>query len=395
MKMFPREMSPETKIALKAQIDSIYTALQNGADFAEMAKANSDDKRTADQGGVMPWFSSGRMISEFATPAFALKNDSDMSKPIETPYGYHIIKRLAKRPVPTFEESETMIENRIKQDPQRSETSKIVFIDKLKIEYNYTENNDAVEKISDKKIEDPLDRSNPQLFVLNGKSYAMSDFLVWLKKEKIESGAYNAYFGKWVDAEITAYEDSRLEEKYPDFRYLLQEYHDGMLLFNISEEKIWNYAALDSAGLESFYNKSGKKYSWEERFKGMVVTCKNDSARQEAEKFLASGMSAQEVMDMLNTNKTAISINEGAWEKGSNPVVDYFVWGGPAPANFKSELNFVRGDKIPPETKTLDEARGLYISDYQNFLEEQWIKELHDKYKITVNKKLLKTIKGV
>ena len=127
----------------------------------------------------------------------------------------------------------------------------------------------------------------------------------------------------------------------------------------------------------------------------MVITCKNDSARQEADKFLAEELDTQEILDLMNSKEKLITITEGAWEKGVNPIVDFYVWNGPEPANFDSALTFIRGDKIQPEQKKLEEARGLYVSDYQKVIEEKWLKELHSKYKVTVNKKLLKTIKGV
>ncbi len=216
-----------------------------------------------------------------------------------------------------------------------------------------------------------------------------------MKEKHTEPVSFLSQFNNWVEYEITELENSKLEMKYPEFRYLVQEYHDGILLFNISEEKIWNFASKDTVGLEEYYRKNKNKYLWEERFKGMVVNCKNDSTREEADKFFAAEMTVAEITDLLNEKENLISINEGAWEKGANPVVDYYVWNGPKPNNFNSELSFVRGDKIPPEPKTLDESRGLYVSDYQKYLEDKWIKELRAKYKITVNKKLLKSINGV
>jgi peptidyl-prolyl cis-trans isomerase SurA len=395
MKMFPKDMTPEIKAQLKVQIDSIYTVLKNGADFAELAKATSDDKRSAVQGGEMAWFSSGRMIPEFANAAFAIQNIGDYSEPIETPYGYHIIKKLDTRPVATFEESKANLETRIKQDPERSITSKQVFIDKLKTQYNYSENTDVKNKLFNKNSNDTLDFANQVLFKIDNKSFTVEKFQKYLKEKNTEPVSFLSQFNNWVEAEITALENSKLEEKYPDFRYLIQEYHDGILLFNISEEKIWNFASVDTLGLEEYYKKNTNKYSWEERFKGMVVTCKNDSVREEADKFFAAEMTVPEILDLLNAKENLISINESAWEKGANPVVDYYVWNGPKPNNFNSELTFIRGDKIPPQPKILDEARGLYVSDYQKYLEEKWLKELRAKYKITVNKKLLKSINGV
>lgn len=395
MKMFPQDATPEIKKALKVEIDSIYQELLNGADFAELAKTKSDDKRSAEKGGEMPWFSYGRMIPEFAEPAFAINNIGDYTEPIETNYGFHIIKKLDIRPIPSFEESKVNLENKIKQDPERSITSKQVFIEKLKAEYNYRENEEGKNKLKSKNSSDTLEYVNIELFYLNDSAFTVNQFQEFLKSTNTEPVPFLPLFDKWVEYEITAYEDSKLEEKYPDFRYLMQEYHDGILLFNISEEKIWNFASEDTVGLEEFYKKNTGKYMWEERFKGMIVTCKNDSVREEADKFFAAEMSTEEIIDQLNKSKNLITIKEGAWEKGANPVVDYYVWNGPEPANFDSELNFIRGDKVAPEAKNLNEARGLYVSDYQKYVEDKWIKELRSKYKIKVDKKLLKTIDGV
>lgn len=395
MKMFPQNVTPEIKTNLKEQIDSIYAELKKGADFAELARIKSDDKRSSQQGGEMPWFSSGRMIPEFANPAFALKNVGDISEPIETAFGYHIIKKLNSKPVPSFEESKAMLEERIKQDPERSITSKQVFVDKLKAEYNYSENAEGKGKLRNINTNDTIEYSNFEIFRIDNKSYTFEQFRAYLKKTNAPAEPSINQFNNWVEDEITALENSKLEEKYPDFRYLFQEYHDGILLFNISEEKIWNFAAQDTVGLEEFYRKNSSKYLWEERFKGMIVTCKDAAAREEVDKFFEAGIPVSEITDQLNKTENLITITEGAWEKGANPVVDYFVWNGPEPANFNSEVSFIRGDKIPPEPKTLTEARGLYVSDYQKYLEENWIRDLRAKYKIKVNKKLLKTIKSV
>ncbi len=394
MKTFPSNMTPEIKNKIKTQIDSIYTELQNGADFAELAKEKSDDKSSASEGGVQQWFGVGKMIPEFANPAFALKNDGDYTKPIETPYGYHIIKRLAHRPVPTFEEAKTDIEARIKRDPERSESSKIAFVEKLKKEYGFSENSDELEKLKDINIEDGPSVFNYELFTIDGKVFRLTDFAKYLKAQNITSGSYLSNYEKWVEDEITQMEDSKLEEKYPEFRYMMQEYHDGILLFNISEEKIWNYASEDSIGLQAFYEQNKNNHLWEERFKGMIVTCKNEEVREKAELYFSEDMPVQEILDMINENENLISIEEGAWEKGANPVVDYYIWNQAEPDNFNSELIFVRGDLVPPEPKTLEEARGLFISDYQKYLEDNWIKELRKKHKIKVNKKLLKTIES-
>lgn len=390
MKMFPRGDQNFDKTKIKTEIDSIYNELEKGADFAEMAKKHSDDKRSAELGGEMPWFSAGRMIPEFSEAAFNIKNKGDFTRPIETKFGYHIIKKLDHRPVPAFEEAKADIESRIKKDPARSVYSKKAFVKKLKDEYGFTENKENLAQLKVKTAEDDLQNPDRILFTLNDEKFTAEDFQDFLQETNKEQYAEN--FEAWVENEITAYENKRLEAKHPEFRYLIREYHDGILLFNIMEEKIWNFAAEDSTGLQEFYEDHEGEYVWEERFKGSIITVENDSVRQEAEKYFASEMPNQEVIDLLNKEKQLIEIKEGAWEEGSNPVVDYFVWNGPIPEDFNAELTFVRGDLIPPEPKTLDEAKGLYISDYQNYLEKKWLKKLRKKYKIKVNKKLLKTI---
>lgn len=395
MKMFPKGATPELKIKLKKEIDSTYIELQNGANFSELAKAKSDDKRSAQKGGEMPWFASGKMMKEFSVPAFALKNNGDYTPPVTTQFGYHIIKRLDLRPIASFEDSKQEIENRIKKDPSRSITSKTAFIDKLKTEYNFKKNLDGIKLLRGKNIGDQFPNTNFQLFRLAGKEYNFNAFKNYIQQKKLTNGTYSANLNPWIEKEINNYENSRLEEKYPDFKYLMLEYHDGILMFNLSEEKIWNHAIEVSVGLKTFYKKNNKKHSWEERFKGCVVICKDKATREDAEKFFASGMTIDEIVDQINLNKNMITINEGVWKKGNNPIIDYFVWNEKEPTDFNSDVTFIRGNKIPQEHKTLDEARGLYISDYQNYLEKSWLKKLHKKYKIIINKKLLKTIKGV
>ena len=396
MKNVGRNATPEEKAKAKTAIDSIYQLLLNGADFAELAKKESQDRRSAVRGGEMPWFSAGSIIKEFSAPAFALKNDGDISEPVKTAYGYHIIKRLKARPVPPFEEARALIESQIRKDATRQASGKKVFIEKLKKEYNFSENETAKAELAKLNIGDNAVLPQETFFTINNKNFGAKELTAFITQKNIKTGSFLSVYDNWVTDEITNMEDAKLEEKYPEFRYLMNEYHDGILLFNISQEKIWNYAAQDTAGLEAFYQKNKNKHLWNDRFKGHIVTCKNVSVREEAENLFGAGLNADEVLAHINTNgEELITIETGAWEEAQNPVVDYYVWNGKEPENFDSATTFIRGDKIKPEPKMLDEARGLFISDYQDYLEEQWIKELRRKYKVKVNKKLLKSIEGV
>ncbi len=393
MKMFPREGEFD-KAALKAEIDLVYNKLLQGESFEELVKQHSDDKRSVAENGEMPWFAANRMISEFSGPAFALENIGDITPPVETPFGYHIIKKLDQRPVPSFEEARADIEARIKKDPERSSSTLKVFVEKLKKEYGFNESEVNLNKI--KAMESGTDiEDNLLLFSIDGKEFFAKDFENFLQRENINSGLLSDHYDAWTENEIIALEDSQLEEKYPDFKYLMKEYHDGLLFFNIMEEKIWKFAAEDSTGLEEFYADNKDKFLWEERFKGLIITCENEETREEAEKYFEASLSVEEIEDLLNQEDKLIEIKNGAWEKGDNPIVDYYVWDGQSVASFNPELSFIRGERIDPAPKTLEEAKGLYISAYQDYLEKKWLENLRKKHKIKVNKKLLKSVPNV
>jgi len=403
MKSFPPNVDASVMKKLKNEIDSIYGLLEKGEDFARLAQKYSDDKSSAANGGELNWFSSGRMIADFSEPAFQLEKNGDYTEPILTQYGYHIIRRLNHRPVRGFDEMKEEIERRIKNDPARSVHSRVAFITKLKEEYDFKVAEETAADIAANRYDldpDNLEAGKKTLFTLDGSDFTAGEFFAFMARnypeiKKLDEGSFRIYFDEWVEKELIDYEDSKLEEKYPEFKYLMQEYHDGILLFNISDEKIWSFAAKDTTGLEKYYKKHKGDYMWDERFKGWIIRCTDQKTREEADTYFSGGLTAREVLDLINEQEERITIEEGAWEENANPIVTYYVWNGEKPEGFNEELVYIRGDVFPPEPKKLEEARGLYLSDYQNYLEKEWIKELRKKYKIKVNRKLLKTIPHV
>ena len=409
MKMFPPDMTPEIKDRLKHTIDSLHQLLKNGADFALLARNYSDDQRSAANGGEMPYFGRSRMIAEFSDPAFSLVKDGDFTGPIETDFGYHIIKRLDLKPIPDFDTVKRELEERIKKDPERSTQSREIFIGKLKTLYAYKQDEKAVaEKIrlvstwfNEGALKVPDDLADPAfLFALDGKSYSADDWYAYLKTlaispaddpERIIRNQYAA----WEEKTIIDYEDGRLEEKYPEFKSLVQEYHDGLLLFAVSEKKIWQQASADTVGLTAFYETNKHKYQWGERYKGMIVTCSSPAIKEEAEDNLEQGIPVAELFDMAHIDESNLQIVEGAWSKGDHPVIDYYVWNGEKPDDWNPETGFIRGGLAGPEPKQLGESRGFHISDYQQYLEEKWISELTKKYPVKINRKVLKSINNV
>lgn len=395
MKVIPKNATPEQKEKVKNEIFNLYIELQNGADFTELAKTKSDDKQSAANGGEMPWFSAGRIIKEISVPSFALKNIGDYTTPVESRFGYHIIKKLDHRGIKPFEELKGEIENRIKRDPERSTGSKQSFIQKLKREYNFSEHDQGLEMLKQKSEHTAEIPANTLLFNLNAEKYTFRQLEEYVNAK--EPGAVVTFgnYSAWVEHEIIQYEESRLEEKHPEFKYLFQEYYEGILLFNISEQMVWNKASEDTIGLESFYEKNKDNHVWDERFKGLKIVCTDSETRDEAEKYFGENLPVEEIIDLINKNEQRIEITENAWTKGSDPVIDYYIWNQSKPDSLNERLTFVRGDLVKDEPKSLDEARGLFISDYQEHLEKEWVKNLRKKYKIDVHKKVLKSIESV
>jgi peptidyl-prolyl cis-trans isomerase SurA len=408
MKRLDEHAGEETVNKQKQQLDSLLNELEKGADFASLAKQHSDDRRSAQDGGELSWFSSSGMMPEFADPAFQLKNDGDRTPVIRTPYGWHIIKRMEHRPVPDFEELQEFLNEKIRNNPEISQHSTEIFIQNLKKEYNFEQDKQALDELTTALT--PLiesgavksfrpEKPDQILFQFADQKVSTKEFVGYLKEKANDKVSLEQAWGDFVAETLTHYEDSRLEVKYPEFQFLIQEYHDGILLFNLSEDKIWNAAAADSAGLEAYYQKNKSQYHWEERFHGWSIKCKSLEVKDFTEAIFEEDLEIreEELLDQLadHFGENSADIDFGYFEKGTDKLVDYLVWNAPKPEDFRDGLHFVRGNKVAPQAKTLAEARGLYISDYQSYLEKMWMKELRKQYKIKVNRKILKQVEQV
>lgn len=396
-------VSEEEDIRLEAEADSLYNLLENGADFGKLARENSDDKPSAKQDGLLEFINRGFFSEEFANAAFALENDGDYTKPVRTRYGWHIIKRLDFRPPKTFEELEAELASKIKSSPKRTAQSKKRFIAKLKNEYNfkvYSSNFDQFKSMMPDtiKAEIPEKAAKLVLFEFADQKYNGQQLINFLiPKGKTLKRLMHIGFNEFIEEEIVEYEDSRLTMKYPEFKSLLQEYHDGILLFTVMESDVWNVAMNDTTGLLEYYEENKGKYKLGEHFDGLYLHCFNAEARKKADSLLEAGITDPDaILEQINTNgERNISVTKSRWEKGASRNMDYLVWGEEKPKNVKDDLYFLWGELKDSGVKTLDEARGLYISDYQDVIEEKWLKHLHEKYDVKVNKKLLRKVKSV
>lgn len=413
---FPEKATQQQMDSVKKKIDSVYALISTGkVAFDEAVKTLSDDKATRVKGGELQWFGSGsnvRMVPEFEDAAFALAKDGDYTKPVKTQFGYHIIKRLEKRDIAPFSEAKGDIKKRVERD-SRSQVAKTVLIERIKKENNFTQFADVRTAFTSKidsgifngnyKADSTL-RTNKALFVLAGKSYTQADFADWIEKntkhrtDKAKDALLNEYYDAFVAAKCLEYEEGTLEAKKPEFKNLMKEYKDGILLFELMDRQVWTKAVKDTIGLEAFRKNNEQKYMWGNRAVVEIYNCNDEKICNDAYKLAQKKKSADEIKTKLNKEgaKAHVSTINGKYEKGQYDVVDKIEWKPGLTAINKindSSFQFVLVKEIAgPEPKSLKEAKGYIVSDYQEYLEKTWLSDLRNKYPISVDETVFKSL---
>jgi len=407
-----KDMKHDDSITAKQKIDAAYTKLQAGEKFEDLAKNYSEDKQTGANGGELSWFYERKFpIEEFSKQAFALKNNGDYSKPFTTKFGWHIVIRKDRRTVPTFEAMKTELKNRVAKD-SRSYQSKESFIVKLKKEYTFKEfpkEKEAVNKVIDSTYfqgtwkASKADKLNKELFTIADKKYTQKDFATYLESHQTRRAksdvnmAVTAQYKNFVDESLIAHEETQLDKKYPEYHNLMQEYRDGILLFDLTDKKVWSKAVKDSVGLEKFYEANKNNYLWDERADVTTYKCANETIAKEVKKMVETKKTEKEITEKLNKkNALDVSVDNVTYLKGENKDLDANWKQGIAPdvKQADGKVNIIVINKIMPKTpKKLAEARGMVTSDYQNYLEKDWIANLRNNHKIVVNQEVLNTVK--
>jgi peptidyl-prolyl cis-trans isomerase SurA len=395
------------------RIQEIYVRLRQGEDFDQLARQFSDDKNTSDKGGLLSPFGINKMMPEFEKQSFALKTKGDISEPFKTSIGWHIVKLVDRQPVASFEDSKMMLEQQISRD-SRSAKSREVFIANLKKEYKYTEQPKRLKEIGKVVTADFFEgkwdanlaaKYKKTLFTLDGIDYNQQAFVAFLdlsqKRAPKSASAEQAVYGlyqTYVDQTVMEYENGRLEAKYPEFRMLVNEYRDGILLFDLTQEKVWNKASKDSVGLHSYYELNQNNYMWPERVKANLFSCESEKIAKKVEKMVVKGSSISEVEAKFNQESQLVVVAEsGTFSRGKNQGVDRAEW-----VTGKTSTVFVNNrfivvqinEVLPVQPKQLDEARGLIISDYQRQLEINWIESLKARYKVTINEDVFRSLES-
>jgi peptidyl-prolyl cis-trans isomerase SurA len=412
----PEEMSEAQKKEAYEKAQMIYDSLQIGADFGAMARTYSEDPSSAPNGGEIPWFGTGRMIPEFEDACFALEEKGSYTKPFKSFYGWHIIKLIDKKGIGTFEEMKPELQEKINRGV-RGQHRTDRYISKLKNEYGFSEYPDALQPVYaavDTSLlkgnwdGGDLVNDNTLLMRIGDQKVNTGEFVTFIEanqnagKSRDPMGYVDMLYTQFSQDVVMKYEESKLPEKYPEFKHIYQEYHDGILLFDIMDQRVWSKAVSDTLGLIAYHKEHKKDYMWQNRTEAYVITCSEEGdlarVRKAYKKILKGKLDEADLNSSYCTNDTVpcITLTHILVEEGENELVDAMngqTGLGPVVEN-EGTASFVIVKKVrPPEPKKLDEARGQITSDYQNYLEAEWLKGLKQKYPVEVDKSLLSRIK--
>jgi peptidyl-prolyl cis-trans isomerase SurA len=403
----PKEASQEDQQNAEKKINELYDMLMAGSKFEDLASDHSDDPSTSNKGGILPPFGTGtttRMVPAFEDAAFALKNDGDISKPVRTEYGFHIIRRLEWKDVQPYESLKKELQNKVNKD-ERSKKTQDSFVAKLKKEYGYKDLTKKSLKWFDKNLDssyyigkwnaDKL-KSNKVVFEIEGRKFYQKDFATYLMnnyrnvRRDANKVVVRTQFKQWEKESILSYEESKLSLKYPDFKALLNEYHDGILLFEIMTDKVWNKAMKDTNGLRTFFESNRSNYMWGKRMDAVVYECLNIQLANDVYKMIQNDtINSKHVLEKINKDSELnlrVKTNKFDIETTNFIKGQKLSKGVNKPYEFDGKLFVIKVNEIlDPKEKEFSEAKGAATSDYQNYLEKMWLDELAKKHTIKIN----------
>lgn len=394
------------------RINAIYSKLQQGEDFESLAKQFSEDKSTAKIGGKLSPFSSGQLSSKaFEDAAFALQHPGDISKPVKTAYGWHIIKLYKKTPIAPFDELEPELRMKVKRD-SRSKLIDEAFISKIKEKLGVVDNTKALEYFNGIITKDyykrtwavPQDLDDQILNQIGDETLSYKDFADYLYKnqrkqrhqeplKQIVKEGYQTFLNR----EVLKYYDAHLENENQEFANIVHEYRDGLLLFDLMQSQIWDAARKDTTALQTYYKAHKAEYFLPKRVDAVVASSNSQKYLKKVAKLFEKGMTQDQIAAKLNKNGVVnVIFTAGVMDKTHQAL--------PADFNFKTGISkiykynksyIVANVKaiLPKELLSFDAARGRVLADYQKQKETAWLQTLHNTYKVQVNKAVLETIK--
>ena len=407
LKLYPRNATAEQKAEVKHVMDSIYSVVKGCAEFEKVAMKESEDPGSAKQGGKLPYFGHGRMVPQFDEVSFKLAK-GEISEPFETQYGIHIVKKLDSRSVGDYASVRDQLTGLVGMRGNIAVDSKV---EQLLKQYKLSENDKLIKRLKaevtlpdslDDKFIDKYLNSNEQLFTLAGNKYPLSELISRMGRPGRMTGeqAYRFIDARLKDTErevVLEYEKQQLEKNNKDFGNLVREYRDGMLLFEVSNRNVWQKAQTDTEGLKAYFEAHRSEYKWDApKYKGYLVETTGDSITRIAKQRIAELGSDTIVTALRKELGKNLKVVRVLAAKGENAKVDSEMFGGEkvvAKEKDKYKDYFVFGGKLVAKPEEVGDVRGQVVADYQSYLEKQWDAELHKKYPVEIDKKVLKQVK--
>lgn len=412
---FPPDVTTTQKQFIAKKADSIYASLLKGADFKEMALRYSGDNLTYQNGGELQEFGTGQYDAEFEKNVFAIKADGEMAAPFESAFGYHIVKRLQRKPVELDKSDKAVWENfrQLVTQSDRMEVSKNALLKKIlqqtalkKLPANQKALNLLTESVlaSKKHLYAGGLKPATALYSFPKQNIIVSDWVNYLEAIKgtvvAGSGKSNEQLmNQFIETSAVEYYKEHLEEYNKEFAYQLNEFKEGNLLFEIMQRKIWDAAAADSNGLKKYYDAHKNNYWWEASADAWIITASNDSIANETISKLKSSSSIIDYRRLIDESNGSLQGDSGRFELSQLPVVDRTNFTkGLITAPVKNEADnsvtfcYIVAVYNNKEQRAFTDAKGFVINDYQTFLEEEWIKSLKKKYPIKIDELVFKSL---
>ena len=386
---------------VKSTAFSVYDQLKGGRNWDEVCREYSEDANTKDNGGRLKPFGVGALASvpEFESMAFSLQQPGEISDPFQSSIGWHIIRLEKKIPLPGYKEMEPSLKRRVSRD-ERLQLSQQALSAKRKKEYSFSEDKEAKQSLlllADSslirglwKYKGQKEKLNTRLFSIQNNPILISDFVAYVlanqKMTNLTPTVYmNQLYENLVDEKIQIAEEEELKKKYPEYNSLLTEYREGILLFEIMETEVWNKASADTLGQRNYYQNNRNTYQAGDRIEARIFTAQDKTLRDE----IISKINKGDTLTDADLKKFKSIQNFRVYEKKENKVIDRISWSTGLHETESDGLFYLVEVKqlVPPGIRSFDEARAQVISDYQDYLEKSWVRQLRDKYRVKINNK--------
>lgn len=413
---FPPEVTAEAKKTYEKRADSVYQLLIKGEDFGKMARWFSDDKSSYSNNGELAEFGSGKFEASFENEVFKLSKDNEISRPFLTEYGYHIVKRISQNPVPA-DKNDAAYQYELKEKIQKDSRinfAKELFVKEILRQVGFKKTgmvpDEQLFRYADSVLAKPnSETGNSVIYPVAGKTictYAKTkltgkDWLDFIRNYKGSGELYQgesnaALLDKFITTSVMDYYKKHLEDYNADFRYQMDEFKAGNVLFEIMERNIWGKASSDQAGLQKYYNENKGRFLWNASAEVIIFNCANKTIAEETRAALLKGKDWKKITEESNNN---IQADSGRFEITQIPAtIDPKTAEGSlseiviSPVDGNAGLVKLIRHYPANQQRSFDEAKGMVINDYQNILEEKWIAELKNRYPVKINEAVFQSL---